>query len=84
MLRVIISSILAVIAIFIGFFPHSNNHTLMSIFKIKQTPGWEFNLILGNIFFCLAVFISQKKDFNFISSFALFDTTNTIKEPQSQ
>ena len=41
MLRVIISSILAVIAIFIGFFPHSNNHTLTSIFKIKQTKDYR-------------------------------------------
>ena len=83
MLTVIISSIMVVIAIFIGFFPYTNNHKIMSIFQIKQSPGWLFNLILGNIFFCLAVLISQKKDFNFISFFSTSDTSNIIKEPQN-
>jgi hypothetical protein len=80
MLRVIISSIIAVMAIFVGFFPHSHNCKVISILQLNKCPGWEFHLILGGILFCLAVFISQKG--NFIS--ASVDASNTVGALQIQ
>ncbi len=83
MLRVIISSILAVAAIFIGFYPHSEECRIISILGYKECIGWEFHIMLGTLLYILAVFVSQKINFNFISSYTSFDTSNKSKESQN-
>jgi len=83
MLRVIISSILAVAAIFIGFYPHGEECRIISVLGYQKCIGWELHIILGTILFILAIFISQKLDLNFISSYTSFDTSNKSIEPQN-
>lgn len=80
MFRVIISSMIMVISLFIGFFPHSENCGILKLIGYHQCPGWAFHIILGSIFYILAVFISQKDSFDFIISYASSCTSNTSKE----
>ena len=82
MLRVIISSIIAVASLFIGFYPHTENCNLLRWFGNQECPGWEFHIILGSLLYILAVFISQKG--NFLTSYASSYTSNIPKEPQIQ
>ena len=84
MLRVIISSIIAVASLFIGFYPHTENCNLLRWFGNQECPGWEFHIILGSLLYVLAVFISQKGNFNSITSYVSSDTLNIPKEPQIQ
>ena len=83
MFRVIISSLIAVAAIFIGFYPHSEDCKAFSILGYNKCNGWEFHIILGSLLYILAIFVSQKGNFNFISSYTSFDTSNKLKEPQN-
>jgi hypothetical protein len=76
MLKVIISSILVVAAVFIGFFPHSEQCHCHSLFKYYEFDiGWMWHGIIGSILYCLAVFISQHT-FTYLPS----DAINTIKD----
>lgn len=78
MLKVIISSILVVTAVFIGFFPHSEQchcHSLFKYYEFDKGIHWMWHGIIGSILYCLAVFISQYK-FTYLSS----DAINTIKD----
>ena len=84
MLRVIISSIIAVASLFIGFYPHTENCGLLRWFGDQECPGWEFHIILGSLLYVLAVFISQKGNFNLITSYASSYTLDISKEPQIQ
>ncbi len=84
MLRVIISSIIAVASLFIGFYPHTENCGILRWFGDQKCPGWEFHIILGSLLYVLAVFISQKGNFKLITSYASSYTSNISKEPQSQ
>jgi hypothetical protein len=84
MFRVIISSIIVVASLFIGFFPHTKNCSILKWFGYQKCPGWEFHIILGSLLYILAVFISQKGDFNFFTSYASSYTSDTPKEVQSQ
>ena len=84
MLRVIISSIIAVASLFIGFYPHTENCGILRWFGDQKCPGWEFHIILGSLLYVLAVFISQKGNFNLITSYASSYTSDISKEPQIQ
>ena len=84
MLKVIISSIIAVASLFIGFYPHTENCGLLKWCGNQSCPGWEFHIILGSFLYVLAVFISQKVDFNIITSYVSSYTLNKVKEPQIQ
>jgi len=84
MFRVIISSIIVVISLFIGFFPHTENCGVLSILNLHSCPGWEFHIILGSLLYILAVFISQKGSFDSITSYASSYTSSTLKEVQIQ
>ena len=84
MLRVIISSIIAVASLFIGFYPHTENCGILRWFGDQKCPGWEFHIILGSLLYVLAVFISQKGNFKLITSYASSYTSNISKEPQIQ
>lgn len=67
MLRIIITSLLMVSAIFWGICPPSNDspHALLfKYFKIDYQPSWYFHLLLGNIFYILGVIVSQTKSIN--------------------
>jgi len=83
MLRVIISSIIIVVSLFIGFFPHTDNCGVLSALNIHDCPGWEFHIILGSLLYILAVFISQKGNFDLITSYVSSCTSNTLKEAQT-
>ena len=82
MFKVIISSIIVVVSLFIGFFPHTENCKMLHVMNSHHCPGWEFHIILGSLLYILAVFISQKGDF--ITSYASSYTLNTLKETQIQ
>ena len=84
MFKVIISSIIVVVSLFIGFFPHTEHCGVLSALTSHNCPGWEFHIILGSLLYILAVFISQKGDFDFFTSYASSYTSNTLKEVQSQ
>ena len=84
MFRVIISSIIAVVSLFIGFFPHTDNCQVLSALGYQECPGWEFHLILGSLLYVLAVFISQKGNFTNITSYVTSYTSNKLKEDQIQ
>ena len=84
MLRVIISSIIAVASLFIGFYPHTENCGILRWFGDQKCPGWEFHIILGSLLYVLAVFISQKGNFKLITSYASSYTSNISKEHQIQ
>ena len=49
MFRVIISSIIVVASLFIGFYPHTENCGLLRWFGNQKCPGWEFHIILGSL-----------------------------------
>ena len=84
MFRVIISSIIAVASLFIGFYPHTENCSILKRFGYQTCPGWELHIILGSLLYILAVFISQKCNFNLITSYASSYTSETLKEVQNQ
>ena len=84
MFKVIISSIIVVVSLFIGFFPHTEHCGVLSALTSHNCPGWEFHIILGSLLYILAVFISQKGNFNFFTSYASSYTSDTPKEVQSQ
>ena len=84
MFRVIISSIIVVVSLFIGFFPHTDSCGILSVLNINHCPGWEFHIILGSLLYILAVFISQKGNFDLITSYASSYTSDTLKEVQTQ
>ena len=84
MLRVIISSIIAVASLFIGFYPHTENCGLLRWFGNQECPGWEFHIILGSLLYVLAFFISQKGNFNLFTSYVSSFTSNIPKEHQIQ
>ena len=84
MFRVIISSLLIVASLFIGFYPHNERCNIIPIFNNKQCGGWQYHIILGAFLYILAVFISQNKINNFNSFYALFDTSDKLKEHQIQ
>jgi hypothetical protein len=84
MFRVIISSIIVVVSLFIGFFPHTDSCGLLSVLNIHYCPGWEFHIILGSLLYILAVFISQKGNLDLITSYASSYTSDTLKEVQTQ
>jgi len=84
MFRVIISSIIVVFSLFIGFYPHTENCSILNWFGYQKCPGWEFHIILGSLLYILAVFISQKGTFNLITSYAPSYTSDTLKEVQIQ
>lgn len=71
MLKVIISSILVVAAVFIGFFPHGEQchcHALFKYYEFDKNVHWMWHGIIGSILYCLAVFISQYKFTSYTSS----------------
>ena len=81
MFRVIISSLLAVAALFVGFFPHYDNSCkIFSILTPFICPGWTFHIIFGSFLYILAVLISQSTGSNVF--YTSSDTLNTIKEHQ--
>ncbi len=84
MFRVIISSIIVVFSLFIGFYPHTENCSILKWFGNQNCPGWEFHIILGSLLYILAVFISQKGNFDLITSYASSYTSDTLKEVQTQ
>jgi hypothetical protein len=84
MFRVIISSIIMVISLFIGFYPHTENCGILKLVGYHQCPGWKFHIILGSLLYILAVFISQKGNFDLITSYASSYTSDTLKEVQIQ
>jgi hypothetical protein len=64
MLRIIITSILMVGAIFWGVYPPSENsphQKIINYLGLTITADWKFHLILGIILYILAVLISQLK-----------------------
>jgi hypothetical protein len=83
MFKVIISSIIVVISLFIGFFPHTESCGILSVIP-HHCPGWGFHVIVGTLLYVLAVSISQKGNFDFITSYVSFYTSNTLKEIQPQ
>jgi hypothetical protein len=80
MFIVIISSIIVVVSLFIGFFPHTEHCGMLSSVGIHKCPGWEFHIVLGGLLYILAVFISQKGDADIITSYVTSYTSNTPKE----
>jgi len=84
MFRVIISSIIVVVSLFIGFFPHTEHCGVLSALTSHNCPGWKFHIILGSLLYILAVFISQKGNFDLITSYASSYTSDTLKEVQIQ
>jgi hypothetical protein len=83
MFKVIISSLLAVASLFIGFYPHSENCNIISMSNKYHCEGWWYHIVLGTFLYILAVLISQNKINNFTSFYTLFDTSNKLKEPQT-
>lgn len=84
MLKVIISSLLAVVSLFIGFYPHGENCNIIAMSNKEHCEGWGYHIVLGTLLYILAVLISQNKINNFTSFYTLFDTSNKLKEPQNQ
>ena len=82
MFKVIISSIIVVISLFIGFFPHTDSCGILSAIP-HNCPGWQFHIVFGTLLYILAVFISQGS-FDFIISYASSYTSNTVKDIQPQ
>ena len=80
MFIVIISSIIVVVSLFVGFFPHTEHCDMLSAVGIHSCPGWEFHIVLGGLLYILAVFISQKGDIHIITSYVTSYTSNTPKE----
>jgi len=60
MLRVIITSLLAVNALFWGLFPHSEHCQMGAWLGIKKCPSHYVHLGLGFIFYILAVLTAQQ------------------------
>ena len=81
MFRVIISSIIMVISLFIGFYPHTENCGILKLVGYHQCPGWKFHIILGSLLYILAVFISQKGLF---TSYLPSYTSNIPTETHNQ
>jgi hypothetical protein len=75
MFKVIISSIIVVISLFIGFFPHTESCGIAQ----HNCPGWQFHIIVGTLLYILAVLISQGS-FDFIISYVASYTSNTVKD----
>ena len=64
MLRIILTSIMMVSAIFWGIFPVNDNsphNKILELLKIKYKPDWKFHLIIGTTFYVLGVLIAQTK-----------------------
>jgi hypothetical protein len=64
MLRIILTSIMMVSAIFWGIFPvndSSPHNKILELLKIKYKPDWKFHLLLGITFYILGVLIAQTK-----------------------
>ena len=64
MLRIIITSILMVGAIFWGVFPPTENsphQKMIDYFGLTITADWKFHLILGTFLYISAVLVSQIK-----------------------
>lgn len=62
MLRIIITSILMVNAIFWGIYPPSKQspHSLIfNYFNINYEPDWKFHLFIGLILYTFGVLVSQ-------------------------
>jgi hypothetical protein len=64
MLRIILTSLMMVSAIFWGIFPVNDNsphNKILDYLKIKIKIDWKFHLFVGLTFFILGVLIAQTK-----------------------
>ena len=64
MLRIILTSLMMVSAIFWGIFPVNDNsphNKILNYLKIKMKPDWKFHLFVGLTFYILGVLIAQTK-----------------------
>ena len=59
MIKVIISSIIIVVALFVGFYPHENECKLLAMLGVSICPGKWIHVVLGTALYALAVFITQ-------------------------
>ena len=60
MLRVVISSLLIVNALFWGLSPHQDDCKIASLFGIKTCPSKYLHLGIGVIFYIFAILVAQQ------------------------
>lgn len=59
MIRIIIISLLIVLSLFWGIYPHNENCNLLKIIGQNHCPSKYIHIILGSLFYILAIFIIQ-------------------------
>ena len=84
MIKIIIISLLIVMALFIGFYPHQSDSLNISTILPFIHKNWYIQCILSVILFTLAIIISQTSFMDNLTFFASFYKEDIPKATQTQ
>ena len=73
MWKIILSSFLIVNSLFWGLYPHTEKCAMGSFLGIERCPSFLVHLIIGIIFYIIAILIVHFNSFSIVFEFAFFD-----------